>query len=337
MATVLQTSDIPQFETVNASPPSTDHISVKLARLLPLYHHPSAGTIRADHFSTPYMWVSDIMWETTNDVELHNCDTPENVNINFFLKGRLDTCFQGIDHELNMRPNFHNIVFSPDGNDVSRISRNQTMNMFHVSLDKEFFISGIGTDDKWSEHIVNEMHHDRPVSGNRNNIGCTPYMLQLIEGIKNCGVSGPMRNLLIQSKLLELLAMQMDQFRETVPMHHNIGYDEAEKLHQLKKYLDNHFLSELNLTQLSRICLLNEFKVKKGFKQLFGTTVFNYLRKLRMEYAGNLLRDCSMSVDEVADVLGYEHSQHFSVAFKKYSGIKPSGFRVSARSSKSHN
>ena len=103
-----------------------------------------------------------------------------------------------------------------------------------------------------------------------------------------------------------------------------ISAADTDKFHQLKYFLDTHFLEEYSLAELSRICLLNEFKVKKGFKELFGTTVFGYLRKLRMDYADRLLLDASRSVEEVSDLLGYEHAQHFSIAFKKYRGVNPS-------------
>jgi AraC family transcriptional activator of pyochelin receptor len=82
------------------------------------------------------------------------------------------------------------------------------------------------------------------------------------------------------------------------------------------------------LTQLSRICVLNEFKLKKGFKLLFGTTIFHYLREKRMEYARKLLLDCSLSVEEVAHKLGYEHAHHFSTAFKKFYKTCPSSFKI---------
>jgi len=61
------------------------------------------------------------------------------------------------------------------------------------------------------------------------------------------------------------------------------------------------------------------------------SSVFNYLRKVRMEYAVNLLHDQALSVDEVADILGYAHSQHFSSAFKSVMGVNPSTFQESKK------
>jgi len=326
MATVLHSSDVLNFQTFPAIN-QVENSSVKFDNQFPVYYHPSVGTIHSDHFFTPYMHVSNISMEPANDIELHDSSPSETININFFLEGRLDTRFSGIENELKMRPNQHNLVFSPEGSDINRFSRNTPVKMLHISLNKDFFISCLNADNTWSESVANNILSNCPFSGGKQNLEITPKMQRLLNEICTSNVTGPMRNLMLQSRILELLALQMEQFQSPLPIHQDVRYDEAEKLFQLKTYLDANFLTELNLSQLSRICLLNEFKVKKGFKLLFGITVFNYLKKLRMEYAGNLLLDSSLSVDETADILGYEHAQHFSAAFKKYMGVSPSHFQ----------
>lgn len=330
MAFVINAADMISLETLPAPNSVVKNIQTRPATN-PAYFHPAIGRINLSHMATPYMQVTHMQFEMFNDSELRDVDTTDTININFFLKGKLDTRFAGLSHELNMRPNDNNLVYAPEGKDVSRIAGNQEVKMLHISLQKDFFLSCLDSADAWSDRLHDDLQHNRPFSGNRINPETTPYMRGLIAAINNTNETGPMRNLMQQSRILELLALQMDQLRRTVSVHEDIRADEAEKLHQLKNYLDANFLSDLNLTQLSRICLLNEFKVKKGFKLLFDTTVFNYLRKLRMEYAGNLLAHCSLSVDEVASMLSYEHAQHFSIAFKKYMGVSPSVYRNKGR------
>jgi len=100
--------------------------------------------------------------------------------------------------------------------------------------------------------------------------------------------------------------------------------EEEEKLNLIRSYLHQHFLEELSLAKLCRVAALNEFKLKKGFKQLFGTTVFGYVKALQMKYACRLLEEERKQVEEVAYTLGYEYPQHFSTAFKKFFGSNPS-------------
>jgi len=327
MAFVINASDIMDFGTMPAPKSMQKIIQPDPQNTAPRYFHAAVGLIDFSHMATSYMHVTDMKFNTLGDFELHDVDSMDTININFFINGSLDTSFAGLSHDFKMRPMQHNLVYSPESKDVSYVSANQTVEMLHISLQKDFFISCLGTSDSWSERILNELLHERPFSGNRHNPATTPYMMRLIDAVRNNKETGSMKNLMIQSRILELLALQMEQFRVPQPIHEELRHDETEKLYQLKTYLDTHFLSDLSLTQLSKECLLNEFKVKRGFKLLFGTTVFNYLRKLRMEYAGNMLTCCPVSIDEVADALGYEHSQHFSIAFKKYMGISPSVYQ----------
>lgn len=290
-------------------------------------YHPKVGEMKFKSLLFPHMHVMNLHWTSQEDVILYDSTPVDTININFHMAGRLDTTFEGLSHDLNMSPGKHNLVFSPEGGDTNRVAANESLEMFHISLDKAFFANVIGCDDHWSEHIQQNLLYNRPFSGITGTANTTPLMQSLIREVKQCGQTGAIRNLMIQSKVLELLALQIEQFRGPQRTD-SISAPDTDKLHHLKRFLDTHFLEEFSLAELSRVCLLNEFKVKKGFKELFGTTVFGYLRKMRMDYAEQLLLDASRSVEEVSDLLGYEHAQHFSIAFKKYRGVNPSTIKT---------
>jgi len=69
---------------------------------------------------------------------------------------------------------------------------------------------------------------------------------------------------------------------------------------------------------------INEYKLKKGFKETFGTTVFGYLSDTRLDIAKNELLANRKTAGELALELGYSSLQHFSGAFKKKFGASPS-------------
>ena len=186
----------------------------------------------------------------------------------------------------------------------------------------------LDVNDNWSETIINNIEKNTAFSAAEQSLDITPRMHYLITSIKKDKDINPLQGLLLQSKILELLALQLEQFIDTGKAKEvYINNDDMHKLYALKKYLDKNFLCILSLTQLSRIACLNEFKLKKGFKHIFGETVFGYIKKLRMNYAAALLHDTSASVDEVADILGYQHTHHFSKAFKDFTSFSPSVFR----------
>jgi AraC-like DNA-binding protein len=79
----------------------------------------------------------------------------------------------------------------------------------------------------------------------------------------------------------------------------------------------------ITIKELSRKVGTNECYLKKGFKEMFGTTIFEFYQNQRMEHAKYLLYDKGLSVTDVSAMLGYSSISHFSTAFKKHTGLKP--------------
>jgi len=78
-----------------------------------------------------------------------------------------------------------------------------------------------------------------------------------------------------------------------------------------------------SLSELSKLCGLNEFKLKKYFKQVFKTSVFGFVNDEKLEEAKRLIYQGEKNISAVAYELGYAHTQHFQRAFKKRFGITP--------------
>lgn len=308
----------PQAETVSSNEINTCHTT-------------EVGTLQYRSLLFPDMHMMNLHWQVGRDVVILEESPADTVNINFQMSGQMNTRFTGIAGELWMKPRQHNLIFSPEGGFRNMVKAGEQVEMFHISLGRKYFSDLIGCDDRWSERAQNAMMREMPFAGKQRNLEVTPYMAKLIQDIKQCGQPGcgqpgAMRNLLVQSKILELLALQLGQLEEPVG-NSSLNATEIGRLRELKTYIDSNFLEDFTLLQLTRICLLNEFKLKKGFKELFGTTIFAYLRKLKMDFAARLLRDSAQSVEAIAEMLGYEHPQHFSTAFKHYYGLSPSAFR----------
>jgi len=80
------------------------------------------------------------------------------------------------------------------------------------------------------------------------------------------------------------------------------------------------------LIDLARSVGMNDCTFKRGFRQVFGTTAFGYLRKHRMIQARQLLLENKMSIAEVARAVGYSHPGYFAAAFRKKFGVSPSHY-----------
>ena len=96
----------------------------------------------------------------------------------------------------------------------------------------------------------------------------------------------------------------------------------------MRDYLLSHLDTTCSLTDLAHRVGTNEFALKKGFRALFGTTVFGFWHDVKMEQARRLLIEEDRSISEVSDMVGYQNPRHFSSAFRKKFGVLPSRVRM---------
>jgi len=290
------------------------------------HFHPEVGKLIYRNISFPHMHIMELGWETQKSIQLINELPNNNINLIFQLSGENHITYSGLNHNLKAETGLAYMVYNPDGTNISEVEASSKLEVLTISLDKDFFAGSIGHADGWSELVQKNLEDKKTFSGSNIALPFNPRMAQLIHTIQSYKKESPLSNMLVQSHAMELVGLHLEQLQTPVP-HKEISLSDTDKLIRLKDYLDQHFLKEMTLTELSREFLLNDFKIKKGFKILYNTSVFNYLRNLRMDYAIDLLRDKRLNIDEIANLLGYEHPQHFSVAFKKHTGFTPSSMR----------
>ena len=82
-----------------------------------------------------------------------------------------------------------------------------------------------------------------------------------------------------------------------------------------------------SLPSIARQFNLNEYKLKKGFKELYGTSIFKFHLEKRLEMALLMIQNTPMSLKSVALQFGFRNYTHFSKAFKIKFGVKPSAYK----------
>jgi len=93
-------------------------------------------------------------------------------------------------------------------------------------------------------------------------------------------------------------------------------------------YVQDHYhRSDLSIQDIARFLEMSPSYLSKTFKSEIGDTFTDYLTKLRMNKALQLLTDTNLKVYEIAQAIGYNDQTHFSKAFKKQYGVSPSDFR----------
>jgi len=150
----------------------------------------------------------------------------------------------------------------------------------------------------------------------------------VLEGVLNHTFSDSLENIYINAQTQMLLLYSLDCMLgekeiDVISCKFLANEADREKIVKAREILIQHIGEHTTIKELSRKVAINECYLKKGFKELFGTTVFDFYQSQRMEHAKYLLYEKGLSVTEVSMMLGYSSISHFSTAFKKHTGLKP--------------
>ncbi|GAB4304287.1 MAG: hypothetical protein Kow0091_05880 [Geminocystis sp.] len=160
-----------------------------------------------------------------------------------------------------------------------------------------------------------------------------PNIKLVLQQIVNCPYTGIIGQVYLEGKALELIALQSAQWTESQSFKSNkqIKSSDIECIHQAREIIIQRLDDPLSLLELSRAVRLNDCTLKRGFRQVFGTTVFGYLRQQRLIKAQQLLENTEMTIAQVSSHVGYSHGGHFAAAFKREFGVSPKMFRNSVQ------
>jgi AraC family transcriptional regulator len=151
-----------------------------------------------------------------------------------------------------------------------------------------------------------------------------------LETFLNHSYSDTLENIYVNAQTQILLLYSLEGMfgdlveEEEVPACKFLTNDaDRDKILKAREILIEHIGDPITIRELSRKVAINECYLKKGFKVLFGSTIFDFYQDQRMEHARFLLYEKGKTVSEVSAELGYSSISHFSTAFKKHTGLKP--------------
>lgn len=101
---------------------------------------------------------------------------------------------------------------------------------------------------------------------------------------------------------------------------------ERDFVHKARDIIISDIKNPPSLTELSRMVGVNRTTLTQSFSKVYGVTVFNFLRRFRLEQSRRLLQAGNQSVTQIAFEVGYSHQKTFSREFKKYFGNAPSDY-----------
>lgn len=160
-------------------------------------------------------------------------------------------------------------------------------------------------------------------------LGVSPEQLPMkgMQGLREIGISTDFANMDQYEHLLnEILAFFSGQLRKSQTT--NQPFDVGD----IKTYIDNHYFEDIKISMFADKYFLSREYLMKLFKAQFSYGIHEYVQKVRMDKAKELLDDSSLKIQDISEMLGYKDKNYFSKAFRNYYSESPSEYRQSKSS-----
>ena len=128
-------------------------------------------------------------------------------------------------------------------------------------------------------------------------------------------------------KLLIILCREIEGEEAINSSKYHCSFASSEKRNMVQsivEYMEKSYKEEISLDTIAKNMYVSPVYISKIFKEEVGDSPINYLIKIRLAKAEELLKESTMSIKAVAKSVGYSDAYHFSKLFKKYYGVSPS-------------
>lgn len=247
-------------------------------------------------------------------------------NFNFCLKGRQRFELTGNYLPTEADVKHCNVLLLPDEQFFTRTEAAGEFATASVFISLPKYLSILGD----SREMLPKNFRTAAESGNLcyfKNHAWHPRVRQIVSQMLSEQFSPPAGRIFLESKVLEIIAVMLELEHRATESRQFVQKRDEEKIRFAREILEQDLANPPSLSRLARLIGSNEFALKKGFKAVFGEPVYQFLQKLRMEKAAELLRATDLHVSEVALAVGYENMSAFARAFRQTHNIQPSELR----------
>ena len=181
-----------------------------------------------------------------------------------------------------------------------------TIRKFHSLFSKEAdYIPFLSPDNKDKKYYSQE--------------AVSPAIAVVLSQVMNYNLHRSIKGLYIKGKVYELISLYFNKSQdadvEQCPFL--VDEDNVKRIRKAKEIIISRMAEPPSLQDLSEEIGLSLKKLKEGFKQIYGDSVYSFLFDYKMEYARKMLESGKHNVNEVGLKVGYSTSSHFIAAFKK--------------------
>jgi len=159
----------------------------------------------------------------------------------------------------------------------------------------------------------------------------SPAIAVVLSQLMNYNLHQSVMELYLKGKVLELIALYFNRMEDVAIEQCPFLVDEenVKRIRQAKEIIIARMAEPPTLAELAEEIGLSLKRLKEGFKQIYGDSVYSFLFNYKMEYARKMLESNQYNVNEVGLKVGYSTASHFITAFKKKYGTTPKKYITS--------
>jgi len=261
--------------------------------------------------------------ETKEDVQVESSTKINGIILGYNLLGYSEHKGRNSKYNLKLATDESYMSIIKDENSISSGAKGLSNKMLFI-IKKEFIEKNIN-DNKIKDFVLSSLEKDicQDLIFKRKT---NEYLKLIIQDLYKLNFDEGLNNLYIQSRILELLFLELNTLTQKQSISQRplkLDEQDIEAIKKAKDILLFNMQNPPSIIELSRMVAINDFKLKKGFKEIFGTTPYELLLDYRLELSKKLLQEGVMNINEISNYIGYKHTQSFSKAFIKKYGIQP--------------
>lgn len=283
----------------------------------------TSGTLQITTWHVDGINIAHVSAALTAPLNLLPAEHDEAITLLFNLRGKLH-----INESHELAGSQHNLFYQ-DSKNATLHAEALHLELFAVQFPKHKLLQQLADCPDALQPFCEQVNNGSSYALSAKPLNTNLQVQTVISSMLQSTHSGGLQHLFFSAKVMELLVLLTESYvrsKQPQSVYLKKEYD-RERILFARDYLLKNMDYPPTLTELANIAGINVFKLKRGFKETFGQTVFEYLAETRLELAKNDLLNTDKSVTEIAFELGYSSLQHFSGAFKKRFGVAPGGVR----------
>ncbi|NEV92917.1 helix-turn-helix transcriptional regulator [Psychroflexus sp. YR1-1] len=260
-----------------------------------------------------------------NDSDYEECIThqisADFIQFHFCVKGEIKFNFNEGRYALNIKEDSSLLLYNPE-RDLP-LNLESSSNSWSVSI--LISIKKLHTLFSAEANYIDFLTEDNRDKKFYKEVMVSPAMAVILSQILNFNLHPSVRKIYLKGKVYELIGLYFNRPAEADIEQCPFLDDEdnVKKIKLAKSIILQRMTEPPTLQELADEVGLSLKKLKEGFKEIYGDTVFSFLFDYKMDYARKLLEKGQHNVNEVGLSIGYSTASHFIAAFKKKFGTTP--------------